>query len=71
MGFAYVKFVSFLCIKKVIAITVFCLLAVAYYAFFAPFVGGRIWEFILLGLYSPVVCSLLYPFLLNHKFELI
>ncbi|KAG2239193.1 hypothetical protein Bca4012_023954 [Brassica carinata] len=39
---------------QVIAITVFCLLAVAYYAFFAPFVGGRIWEFILLGLYSPV-----------------
>ncbi|KAG2248034.1 hypothetical protein Bca52824_087662 [Brassica carinata] len=38
----------------VIAITVFCLLAVAYYAFFAPFVGGRIWEYILLGVYSPV-----------------
>ncbi|CDY47797.1 BnaC01g22530D [Brassica napus] len=39
---------------QVIAITVFCLLAVAYYAFFAPFVGGRIWEYILLGVYSPV-----------------
>lgn len=50
--------------KKVIAITVFCLLAVAYYAFFAPFVGGRIWEFILLGLYSPVVC----PFLWSHTY---
>ncbi|CAH2079092.1 unnamed protein product [Thlaspi arvense] len=39
---------------QVIAITVFCLLGVAYYAFFAPFVGGRIWEYILLGVYSPV-----------------
>ncbi|XP_010435012.1 PREDICTED: probable protein S-acyltransferase 19 isoform X1 [Camelina sativa] len=39
---------------QVVAITVFCLLAVAYYAFFAPFVGGRIWEYILLGVYSPV-----------------
>uniref|UniRef100_A0A1J3DR91 S-acyltransferase n=1 Tax=Noccaea caerulescens TaxID=107243 RepID=A0A1J3DR91_NOCCA len=39
---------------QVVAITVFCLLSVAYYAFFAPFVGGRIWEYILLGVYSPV-----------------
>jgi len=43
--------------KQVVAITVFCLLSVAYYAFFAPFVGGRIWEYILLGVYSPVVCT--------------
>ncbi|KAL1197522.1 putative protein S-acyltransferase 20 [Cardamine amara subsp. amara] len=39
---------------QVIAITVFCLLVVAYYAFFAPFVGGRIWEYVLIGVYSPV-----------------
>ncbi|KFK33563.1 hypothetical protein AALP_AA5G029800 [Arabis alpina] len=39
---------------QVVAITVFCLLSVAYYAFFAPFVRGRIWEYILIGVYSPV-----------------
>ncbi|KAL5581608.1 hypothetical protein UlMin_014050 [Ulmus minor] len=39
---------------QVVAITVFCLLVVAFYAFFAPFVGGRIWEYILVGIYSPV-----------------
>ncbi|KAM2916978.1 hypothetical protein FF1_045832 [Malus domestica] len=36
------------------AITVFCLLVVAFYAFFAPFLGGRIWEYVLIGGYSPV-----------------
>ncbi|CAM8986456.1 unnamed protein product [Rhodiola kirilowii] len=39
---------------QVVAITVFCLLVVAFYAFFAPFLGGRIWEYALLGAYSPV-----------------
>ncbi|KAL2248508.1 UNVERIFIED_CONTAM: putative protein S-acyltransferase 19 [Sesamum indicum] len=39
---------------KVVAITVFCLLVVAFYAFFAPFMGGRIWEYALIGVYSPV-----------------
>ncbi|KAM0956053.1 hypothetical protein ACFX1T_024339 [Malus domestica] len=39
---------------QVVAITVFCLLVVAFYAFFAPFVGGRIWEYVLIGCYSPV-----------------
>ncbi|KAG8364532.1 hypothetical protein BUALT_Bualt18G0006900 [Buddleja alternifolia] len=40
--------------RKVVAITVFCLLVVAFYAFFAPFLGGRIWEYALIGVYSPV-----------------
>ncbi|CAH2053046.1 unnamed protein product [Thlaspi arvense] len=40
--------------RQVIGITVFCLLVVAYYTFFAPFVGGRIWEYVLIGVYSPV-----------------
>ncbi|KAL6983188.1 protein S-acyltransferase [Sarracenia purpurea var. burkii] len=40
---------------QVVAITVFCLLVVAFYAFFAPFVGGRIWEYALVATYSPVV----------------
>lgn len=39
---------------QVVAITVFCLLVVAFYAFFAPFLGGRTWEYILVGTYSPV-----------------
>ncbi|CAH8351318.1 unnamed protein product [Eruca vesicaria subsp. sativa] len=39
---------------QVIAVTVFCLLVVAYYAFFAPFAGGRVWEYVLIGVYSPV-----------------
>ncbi|XP_019194495.1 PREDICTED: probable protein S-acyltransferase 19 isoform X2 [Ipomoea nil] len=39
---------------QVVAITVFCLLVVAFYTFFAPFLGGRIWEYALLGAYSPV-----------------
>ncbi|KAL9691254.1 hypothetical protein QQ045_011674 [Rhodiola kirilowii] len=39
---------------QVVAITVFCLLVIAFYAFFAPFLGGRIWEYALLGTYSPV-----------------
>ena len=39
---------------QVVAITVFCLLVVAFYAFFAPFVGGRIWEYVLIGTYSLV-----------------
>ncbi|KAK4278729.1 hypothetical protein QN277_016535 [Acacia crassicarpa] len=39
---------------QVVAITVFCFLVVAFYAFFAPFVGGRLWEYIFIGVYSPV-----------------
>ncbi|KAG2317416.1 hypothetical protein Bca52824_020538 [Brassica carinata] len=39
---------------QVIAVTVFCLLVVAYYAFLAPFAGGRVWEYVLIGVYSPV-----------------
>ncbi|KAL3628243.1 hypothetical protein CASFOL_027289 [Castilleja foliolosa] len=39
---------------QVIAITVFCLLVVAFYAFFAPFLGGRIWEYVLIGATGPI-----------------
>ncbi|MCH95792.1 putative protein S-acyltransferase 19, partial [Trifolium medium] len=38
----------------VVAITVFCLLVIAFYAFLAPFVGGHILEYIFVGVYSPV-----------------
>ncbi|XP_042495929.1 probable protein S-acyltransferase 19 [Macadamia integrifolia] len=39
---------------QVVAITVFCLLVVAYYAFFAPFLGGHIWEYAAIATYTPV-----------------
>ncbi|XP_019153312.1 PREDICTED: probable protein S-acyltransferase 19 [Ipomoea nil] len=39
---------------QVVAITVFCLLVVAFYAFFSPFLGGHVWEYVLVGVYSPV-----------------
>ncbi|CAK8576907.1 unnamed protein product [Lathyrus sativus] len=39
---------------QVVAITVFCLLVIAFYAFLAPFVGGHIWEYTFIGVYSPV-----------------
>lgn len=31
---------------------------IAFYAFLAPFVGGQIWEYSFIGIYSPVVCKL-------------
>ncbi|WOG98361.1 hypothetical protein DCAR_0417702 [Daucus carota subsp. sativus] len=37
---------------QIVAITVFCLLVVAFYTFFAPFLGGRIWEYALVATYS-------------------
>ncbi|KAJ9185103.1 hypothetical protein P3X46_004770 [Hevea brasiliensis] len=40
---------------QVVAITVFCLLVIAFYAFIAPFLGGHIWEYALIATYSPVV----------------
>lgn len=39
---------------QVVAITVYCLLVVAFFAFFAPFLGGNIWEYALVAGYSPV-----------------
>ncbi|EXB56291.1 putative S-acyltransferase [Morus notabilis] len=37
---------------SVVAITVFFLLSVAYYAFFAPFLGNNIYEYAAIGVYS-------------------
>lgn len=37
---------------QVVAITVFFLLTVAYYAFFAPFLGKDIYEYVAIGVYS-------------------
>lgn len=40
---------------QVVAITVFFLLSVAFYAFFAPFLGKDIYEYIAIGIYSSLV----------------
>ncbi|XP_020528623.1 probable protein S-acyltransferase 19 isoform X1 [Amborella trichopoda] len=39
---------------QVIAITVFFLLVVAFYAFFAPFLGRSMWEYAAIAVYTPV-----------------
>ncbi|KHG26329.1 hypothetical protein F383_09084 [Gossypium arboreum] len=44
---------------QVVAITVFFLLSVAYYAFFAPFLGKDIYEYVAIGVYSIVALSVL------------
>ncbi|KAI9200426.1 hypothetical protein LWI28_007797 [Acer negundo] len=42
---------------QVVAITVFFLLSVAYYAFFAPFLGKDLYEFVAVGVYSVLAFS--------------
>ncbi|XP_043714301.1 protein S-acyltransferase 21-like [Telopea speciosissima] len=42
---------------QVVAITVFFLLSVAYYAFFAPFLGRDIYEYVAIGVYSFLALS--------------
>ncbi|XP_059461030.1 protein S-acyltransferase 21 isoform X2 [Corylus avellana] len=42
---------------QVVAITVFFLLSVAYYAFFAPFLGKEIFEYVAAGVYSVLALS--------------
>ncbi|XP_047325864.1 protein S-acyltransferase 21-like [Impatiens glandulifera] len=42
---------------QVVAITVFFLLSVAFYAFFAPFLGKNIYEYIAVGVYSFLALS--------------
>ncbi|XP_020161531.1 probable protein S-acyltransferase 19 isoform X2 [Aegilops tauschii subsp. strangulata] len=39
---------------QIVAITVFFLLVVAFYAFFAPFLGKQILEYVAVGIYTPV-----------------
>ncbi|GER29342.1 S-acyltransferase [Striga asiatica] len=44
---------------QVVAITVFCLLSVAFYVFFAPFLGKGIYEYLATGIYSFLALSVL------------
>jgi hypothetical protein len=39
----------------VVAIAVFLALGFAFYVFFAPFVGKKIYQYIVAGLYTPLV----------------
>lgn len=43
------------CILQVVAITVFFMLSIAYYAFFAPFLGKDVYEYVAIGVYSAFV----------------
>lgn len=45
------------------AITVFFLLVVAFYAFFAPFLGGRILEYASIAVYTPVALAVFFLYI--------
>lgn len=40
---------------QVVAVAVFLALAFAFYVFFAPFVGKRIFQYVVMGLYTPLI----------------
>ncbi|KAH7570042.1 hypothetical protein JRO89_XS05G0036100 [Xanthoceras sorbifolium] len=42
---------------KVVAVAVFLALGFAFYVFFAPFVGKRIFQLIIMGIYTPLITS--------------
>ncbi|KAJ1288959.1 hypothetical protein BS78_02G128700 [Paspalum vaginatum] len=42
---------------QIVAITVFFLLVVAFYAFFAPFLGTQVLEYVAIGVYTPVALA--------------
>lgn len=43
---------------KVVAVAVFLALGFAFYVFFAPFVGKKIFQYVMIGIYTPLVSSL-------------
>lgn len=47
--------VFYLLLLKVVAVAVFLALGFAFYVFFAPFVGKKIFQYIAMGLYTPLV----------------
>ncbi|VAI36044.1 unnamed protein product [Triticum turgidum subsp. durum] len=42
---------------QIVAITVFFLLVVAFYAFFAPFLGTQVLEYVAIGIYTPMALA--------------
>ena len=45
---------------KVVAVAVFLALGFAFYVFFAPFVGKKMFQYVLMGLYTPLVSHFSY-----------
>jgi hypothetical protein len=52
---------------KVVAVAVFLALGFAFYVFFAPFVGKKLYQYIVMGLYTPLVSH--FPFLLSSHYN--
>lgn len=48
---------------QTVAIVVFSALAFSFYVFFAPFLGTRTLKFVLIGVFTPLVCDDPSPFL--------
>lgn len=42
---------------QIVAITVFFLLVVSFYAFFAPFLGKQVFEYVAIGIYTPMALA--------------
>ncbi|CAH9115101.1 unnamed protein product [Cuscuta europaea] len=42
---------------QVVAVAVFMALSVAFYVFFAPFVGKKLFQYIVMGIYTPLIMS--------------
>jgi hypothetical protein len=40
---------------QVVAVSVFLALAFAFYVFFAPFVGRKVFQYVVMGIYTPLV----------------
>lgn len=53
-----------LCIQ-VVAVAVFLALGFAFYVFFAPFVGRKVSQYVVMGVYTPLVCSSPFRFLVH------
>lgn len=45
---------------QVVAIAVFLALAFAFYVFFAPFVGKKVFQYVAVGIYTPLITSVLF-----------
>lgn len=47
---------------QVVAVAVFLALGFAFYVFFAPFVGKKMSQYVVMGVYTPLVsCFLFFP----------
>lgn len=43
---------------QVVAVAVFLALGFAFYVFFAPFVGNQLFQYIVIGIYTPLVSKI-------------